>query len=115
MKKKRIWPASASMVSFPTIENRGIPFAFPLDIVLKALNEFTMEELIMMERRRRTFTLYVDRSSQQWIVQDLEGQFWIVPGNEEDAWNHRQPFCPTDETELERIPGHYKHMLGLSA
>jgi hypothetical protein len=69
----------------------------------------------MKEGRRLTLNLYVDRSSQQWIVLDTDGQFWIVPVNEEDAWTHRQPFCPTDETVLEPIPGHYKNMLGLSA
>jgi hypothetical protein len=69
----------------------------------------------MMEGRRLTFALYADRSSQQWIVLDPQGQFWILPANEEDAWNQRQPFCPTDETELEPVPGHYKHMLGLPA
>lgn len=69
----------------------------------------------MTEGRRPTLALYVDRSSRQWIVLDPEGQFWIVPVNEANAWNHRQPFYPTDETELEPIPGHYKYMLGLSA
>ena len=73
-----------------------------------------MKELIM-EGRRLTFSLYVNRSSQQWIVLDPEGKFWTVPVNEEDAWNRRQPFCPTDETELEPVPGHYKYMVGLSA
>ena len=68
-----------------------------------------------MEGRKPTLALYVDRSSQQWIVLDPDGQFWIVPGNEEDAWNRRQPFYPTEETEFEPVPGHYKYMLGLSA
>ena len=65
--------------------------------------------------RRLTFALYVDRSTQQWIVQDPEGQFWSLPGDAEDAWSYRQPFVPTGETELEPVPGHYKYMLGLSA
>jgi hypothetical protein len=67
----------------------------------------------MIEGRRHTFALYVDRTNQQWIVRDPQDCFWIVPGNEEDAWNQRRPFCPTEETELEPIPGHYKYMLGL--
>jgi hypothetical protein len=67
----------------------------------------------MVEGRKLAFALYVDRSNQQWIVLDPQGQFWTVPVNEESAWDHRQPFCPTDETELERVPGHYKQMLGL--
>jgi hypothetical protein len=70
----------------------------------------------MTEERRLTFALYVDRSSQQWIVLDSQGQFWTVPVNEvEDAWSQRQPFYPTDETALEPVPGHYKYMLGLTA
>lgn len=56
--------------------------------------------------------LFVDRSSQQWIVRDTEGTFWTLPTIEE-AWEHRQPFTPTDETELEQVPGHYKYLLGL--
>src|SRR5262245_2034475 len=56
--------------------------------------------------RRRSFALYVDRSSQQWIVLDGDGQFWAVSASEEAAWDQRQPFCPTDETELEPIPAH---------
>ena len=31
----------------------------------------------------------------------------------ENAWEHRQPFQFTDETELEPIPGHYRMALGL--
>lgn len=59
--------------------------------------------------------LYVDRSNQQWIVLDAEGNFWIVPGDEDDPWDQRQPYWPTEETELEPVPGHYKSMLGLPA
>jgi hypothetical protein len=57
--------------------------------------------------------LYVDRSNQQWIVLDPDGNFWTVPSMEENPWNQRQPFYPTEETELEPVPGHYKYMLGL--
>ncbi len=57
-------------------------------------------------------TLYVDRSSQQWVVLDREGNFWILP-NVDNPWDQRQPLCPTEETELEPVPGHYKYMLGL--
>jgi len=74
-----------------------------------------MTQSMMMEGRRLTFAIFVDRSSQQWIVLDPQGQFWIVPVEEEDAWSRRQPFYPTDETALEPIPGHYKYMLGLPA
>ncbi|MBI3862433.1 MAG: hypothetical protein HY290_11110 [Planctomycetia bacterium] len=62
--------------------------------------------------RKPTVSIYVDRSSQQWIVQDPEGTFWIVPVIEE-AWEHRQPFDLTDDCDLEPVPRHYKSLLGL--
>ncbi len=57
-------------------------------------------------------TLFVDRSCQRWVVRDPEGNFWILP-SVEDPWEHRQPFHPTAETDLELVPGHYRDMLGL--
>lgn len=66
----------------------------------------------MIGVRKPQMSLYVDRSSQQWVVMDEEGNFWIVPSSE-NPWDQRQPFFPTVETELEPIPGHYKYMLGL--
>lgn len=68
----------------------------------------------MLTLRKNVAALYVDRSSQQWIVQDPEGSFWVVQTNDENPWDQRQPFYPTEETELEPVPGHYKYMLGLS-
>ena len=62
--------------------------------------------------RRQLVALFVERSSQQWIVRDPEGKYWIVPFVE-GAWEHRQPFEPTAETDLEPVPGHYKYLLGL--
>jgi hypothetical protein len=56
--------------------------------------------------------LFVDRSCQQWIVLDPEGNFWTLPSIDE-LWEYRQPFHPTTETDLEPVPGHYKDMLGL--
>jgi hypothetical protein len=56
--------------------------------------------------------LYADRSGGRWIVLDSEGDFWELPAVE-NPWENRQPFQPTDETELEPVPGHYKHLLGL--
>ena len=54
--------------------------------------------------------LFVDRLSQQWIVRDPAGNFWILP-SVEDPWDHRLPFDLTAETDLEPVPGHYKDML----
>ncbi|QSA97808.1 hypothetical protein [Methylococcus sp. EFPC2] len=62
--------------------------------------------------RKRVAAIFADRSSRQWIVQDPEGRFWIVP-SADNAWDHRQPFQPSEETDLEAVPGHYKDMLGL--
>ena len=67
----------------------------------------------MVALRKGAVALFVDRFSQQWIVLDGDGNYWIVPNNVNDPWNQRQPYSPTEETELERVPGHYKHMLGL--
>jgi hypothetical protein len=62
--------------------------------------------------RKQPVALFVDRSSQQWIVRDSEGNFWILP-SVEDPWDHRKPFDLTAETDLESVPGHYKDMLRL--
>ncbi len=66
----------------------------------------------MKEVRTSRVTLYVDRANQQWVVLDTEGLFWVLP-NVENAWEHRQPIFPTEETALELVPGHYKHLLDL--
>mgnify|MGYP000963964300 FL=1 len=62
--------------------------------------------------RKPVVALFVDRSSQQWVVRDPDGDFWILPAGD-DAWDHRQPFQPTAEMELQPVPGHYKDMLHL--
>lgn len=56
--------------------------------------------------------LFVDRASLHWIVRDPEGNFWAVPPGE-DAWENRRPFQLTAEMQIEPVPGHYLHMLGL--
>lgn len=66
----------------------------------------------MLTIRKQVVNLFVDRTTQQWIVQDPDGNFWIVPVID-DAWDHREPFEPTSEMDLEPVPGHYKYMLGL--
>jgi hypothetical protein len=69
---------------------------------------------MMTGERKPSCALYVDRSTKQWIVRDPEGRFWIVPGDGRIPGNQRQPFLPSAETELEPVPGHYKHMLGIT-
>jgi hypothetical protein len=66
----------------------------------------------MIPPRKQRAVLFVERSSQQWIVRDPEGNFWLLPPGE-NPWSQRQPFHPTEETELELVPGHYKYILGL--
>ena len=66
----------------------------------------------MIALRNRAAALFADRSSQCWIVRDPEGNFWILPPGD-NAWDQREPFQPTDETDLEPVPGHYKELLGL--
>ena len=66
----------------------------------------------MLAVTKYAIAIYVDRSSRQWIVRDPDGNFWIVPPGD-DAWDHRQPIEPTEVTELEPVPGHYKYMFQL--
>lgn len=67
----------------------------------------------MQTVRKQAVALYADRISQQWVVRDGDGNFWVLPAGEK-AWELRQPFYPTEETELEPIPNHYKYLLGLT-
>jgi hypothetical protein len=62
--------------------------------------------------QKHVVAIFVDKSSRQWVVRDAEGNFWIVPAVD-NAWDHRRPFYPTEETDLEPIPGHYKYLLDL--
>jgi hypothetical protein len=64
--------------------------------------------------RKPSSTLYVDRFTSQWIVRDPEGRFWTVPGDGSARANQRECFFPTEETELEFVPGHDKNMLGIT-
>jgi hypothetical protein len=66
----------------------------------------------MIAAESRVVGLYVDKTCpSHWIVRDLQGRLWIVPPGP-NSWERRQPFEPTEETELEPIPSHYKYMLG---
>jgi hypothetical protein len=67
----------------------------------------------VIDTPRRVAGIFVDRTcTDHWIVRDPEGSFWIVPSTE-NAWENRQPFEPTGETDLEVVPGHYRYVLGL--
>jgi hypothetical protein len=67
----------------------------------------------MISSATRRAAIFVDRTcTEHWIVQDPDGNFWIVP-SVPNAWESRRPFQPTEETELEAIPGHYGFLLDL--
>lgn len=66
----------------------------------------------MVAERKRVVAVYVDRSSQQWVVRDSEGELWVVPPTN-TPWPDRQPFSLAEETDLEPVPGHYKSLLGI--
>lgn len=66
----------------------------------------------MLTLQKNPVGLYVDRSSQQWIVRDPDGVFWMVPAMA-NGWEHRQPYWPEEDVELEPVPGHYRFMLDL--
>ena len=68
----------------------------------------------MISTRKQLFTLYVERSSQQWVVRDAEGNFWIVPCVE-NAWDNRKPYHLAEGADLAPVPQHYKYALGLPA
>jgi hypothetical protein len=58
-------------------------------------------------------SLFVNRASPEcWVVRDPDGEFWLVPPVD-SPWQNRQRFYPTEEMELEPIPGHYKYLLEL--
>ena len=81
------------------------------DPVVNPMDEASLEEqdLVMV---RKQAALFVDRSNRHWIVRDPEGNFWLLPSSE-NPWDQRQPFRPAKGADLERVPGHYKCMLGV--
>jgi hypothetical protein len=71
------------------------------------------EERAMLAVRKFPVALYVERSMQKWVVRDPDANFWIVPAGQ-GAWDHREPFQPTEDADLEPAPGHYKYLLQLA-
>jgi hypothetical protein len=85
----------------------------PATGLLYDTDEHIQEDQEMIAVEKRVVALYVDRACpQHWIVRDPEGNFWIVPSGK-NSWDNRQPFYPTEQTDLESVPGHYKYMLDL--
>ena len=80
---------------------------------MQVTDQHIQEELDMISPPSRLATIFVDRACRgHWIVRDPDGNFWMVPSCE-NAWACRQPFQIMEDTELERVPGHYGSMLGL--
>lgn len=61
---------------------------------------------------KQRIRLYVDRVSLRWIARDEDGSFWALAQND-NPWEHRQAIQSTDQLQLEPVPGHYIHMLGI--
>jgi hypothetical protein len=66
----------------------------------------------MLQLTKATLAIFVDRSTNHWIVRDAEGAFWLLPPVEE-PWQNREPYQPTEGVHLEPVPGHYKYLIGL--
>lgn len=66
----------------------------------------------MVETAQYVVALYVDRATQQWVVRDRSGNFWILPSGA-DAWENREPFDVQPESLLEPIPSHYRYLFDL--
>jgi hypothetical protein len=90
----------------PFVSGRGIHVRIAMD------RADDREAHVMTIVNKQMLSIFVDRTSRQWIVLDPEGIFWVVPAHEE-GWDQRQPFTPTDESDLEPVPAHYRYMLGL--
>jgi len=63
-------------------------------------------------RKHNVIALYVDRSNQQWVVRDSDGNLWVLPPTAA-PWHDRQPFVQSEVSELEPVPGHYRYLLNL--
>ena len=84
----------------------------PLRLARLGMGDDRQEGSTMLADARRTVSLYVDRTTQQWVVRDPEGEFWRLP-SAEDGWANREPFQLDEEAELEIVPGHYRYLLNL--
>lgn len=67
----------------------------------------------MMTATKPVVSLFVAKSHpEHWIVLDPAGDFWLLPPRDK-PWDNRLPFHPTEDSELEAVPGHYKYLLDL--
>jgi hypothetical protein len=71
------------------------------------------QEVEMESATKSLVSLFVDRSlPDYWVVRDPDGNFWLVPPSH-SPWENRRPFYPTEDMDLEPVPGHYKYLLEL--
>jgi len=61
---------------------------------------------------KRRVHLYVNRATLHWVVRDEKGNYWVLPHGDR-PWERREPAGHIDQLELESVPGHYIHMLGI--
>jgi hypothetical protein len=67
-----------------------------------------------MRPNQPQLAMYVDRNLPNcWIVRDHAGDFWMVPPGDH-AWNRRQPYTLTQDSQLESVPGHYLYLLEIA-
>jgi hypothetical protein len=60
-------------------------------------------------------SLYVDRQMPSyWIVRDQAGDFWVVAPGDQSWEDRREPYTPSEDAQLESVPGHYKYLLGIA-
>ncbi|HEY1268603.1 MAG TPA: hypothetical protein VGH16_15220 [Candidatus Binatia bacterium] len=65
-----------------------------------------------MTVKKEAVALFVDRLSNQWVVRDPGGDFWIVPFGE-NGWDQRRRFELCEASQLESVPRHYIYLLDL--
>lgn len=75
-------------------------------------SEAAATETSMFGPGRQLVALFVDRTTQQWVIRDPEGAWWRLP-TIENCWHHREPFQLSEEADLNSVPGHYRHALNL--
>jgi hypothetical protein len=81
---------------------------------LQCKTQWSKEPVMTTTGRKPSSTLYADRFTRQWVVRDPEGKFWIVTADDSARATQCDRFFSTEETEFEPVPGHYKHLLGVT-
>ena len=98
------------MVDVDPSKQENFPNRYRHPIILETIA--VIRRVKMTALGKQVVALFVDRraSSGSCGIPKATSGFFLPSKN---PWEHRQPFYPTDETDLEPVPGHYKDMLGL--